>query len=82
MAITINPISPVAFSVFGIDIRWYAMAYIAGFVLGYLLIKKMLASPKSPVAMNKKQLDDLKKTQTTTPENPASDRRVTVQSFG
>ncbi len=59
MAITINPISPVAFSVFGIDIRWYAMAYIAGFVLGYLLIKKMLASPKSPVAMNKKQLDDL-----------------------
>jgi len=29
-----------------------------------------------------KQLDDLKKTQTTTPENPASDRRVTVQSFG
>ena len=59
MAITINPISPVAFSVFGLDVRWYALAYIAGFVLGYLLLRKMLGSPRSPVAINKKQLDDL-----------------------
>ena len=59
MAITINPISPVAFSVLGLDVRWYALAYIAGFVLGYWLLKKMLMSQKSPVLMNKKQLDDL-----------------------
>ncbi len=59
MAITINPISPVAFSIAGLDVRWYALAYIAGFVLGYWLIKKMMLSPKSPVRLDKKQLDDL-----------------------
>ncbi len=59
MAITINPISPVAFSLFGLDVRWYALAYIAGFMLGYWLLKKMMHSPKAPVVMNKKQLDDL-----------------------
>ena len=59
MAITISPISPVAFSVMGLDVRWYALAYIAGFVIGYLIFRKMLASPKTPVVMDKKQLDDL-----------------------
>lgn len=59
MAITINPISPVAFSLLGLDVRWYALAYIAGLVLGYWLFKKMMKSPKSPVQMDKKQLDDL-----------------------
>lgn len=59
MAITINPISPVAFSIFGMPVRWYALAYIAGFTLGYLLLRKMLQSKSSPVAMDKKQLDDL-----------------------
>lgn len=59
MAIVINPISPVAVSVFGMDIRWYALAYVAGFVLGYLLLRKMLASNKAPIALSKKQLDDL-----------------------
>ncbi|MBR4475410.1 MAG: prolipoprotein diacylglyceryl transferase [Alphaproteobacteria bacterium] len=59
MAITIDPISPVAFSLAGLSVRWYALAYIAGFVLGYLLYRRMLKSPKSLVAMNQKQLDDL-----------------------
>ena len=59
MAITIDPISPVAFNIAGLSVRWYAIAYIAGFVLGYLLFRKMLKSPKSPVVMNQKQLDDL-----------------------
>ena len=58
MAITIDPISPVAFSIFGLDIRWYALAYIAGFVIGYFVFRKMLASKKSPIVMDKKQLDD------------------------
>ena len=43
----------------GFDIRWYALAYIAGFIIGYLIYRQMLASKKSPVAMDKKQLDDL-----------------------
>ena len=59
MAITIDPISPVAFSVIGVPVRWYAIAYIAGFVIGYWLFRKMLASGKSPISMDKKQLDDL-----------------------
>ena len=59
MAITIDPISPVAFSLVGLDVRWYALAYIAGFVLGYWLYRKMLNSPGSPVKMDRKQLDDL-----------------------
>ena len=59
MAIIINPISPVAFSIAGVPVRWYALAYIAGFVIGYWLLKKMMQSPKSPVQLNKKQMDDL-----------------------
>ena len=59
MAITINPISPVAFSVLGLNVRWYALAYVAGFVIGYWWLKKMMLSPKSPVQLNKKQMDDL-----------------------
>ena len=35
MAIVIDPINPVAFSVFGLPIRWYALAYIGGFVTGF-----------------------------------------------
>lgn len=59
MAITINPISPVAFSILGLDVRWYALAYIVGFVFGYWLFRKMLASGKSPIMLDKKQVDDL-----------------------
>lgn len=59
MAIIINPISPVAFSVLGLDVRWYALAYIVGFVFGYWLFRKMLASGKSPIMLDKKQVDDL-----------------------
>jgi len=59
VAIIINPISPVAFSLFGLNVRWYALAYIAGFLFGYWLFRKMLQSGKSPINMNKKQLDDL-----------------------
>lgn len=59
MAIAIDPISPVAFSFFGLDVRWYAIAYIAGFMAGYWLLKKMMKSPKCPVCLDKKQMDDL-----------------------
>ena len=59
MAIIIDPISPVAFSVFGMPIRWYALAYVIGFLFGYWLFRKMLAAKNSPVILNKRQLDDL-----------------------
>lgn len=59
MAIIVNPISPVAFSVFGVDIRWYALAYIAGFIAGYYLFRYLMRRPDSQISLDKKQLDDL-----------------------
>lgn len=59
MAIVIEPISPVAFSIFGLDIRWYALAYIAAFVIGYLFIRFMTKSDKAELVLSKKQVDDL-----------------------
>ncbi len=58
MAIIINPISPVAFSVFGLDVRWYALAYIAGFVGGYYLFRHLMRRG-APMQLDKRQLDDL-----------------------
>ena len=59
MAITINPISPVAFSIFGLDIRWYALAYVAAFVIGYFLLRHFTRQSDSQIRLDKKQLDDL-----------------------
>lgn len=59
MSITINPISPVAFSVLGLDIRWYALAYIAAFVVGYWLVRRLTSSRTSVVSLTKQELDDL-----------------------
>ena len=59
MAITIPAISPVAFSVFGLDIRWYALAYIAGFIFGYWLFKSLTKKSDSVVKISKQQIDDL-----------------------
>lgn len=59
MAIVINPISPVAFSVFGLDIRWYALAYVAAFVIGYFMLRHFTCVKDSQIRLNKKQLDDL-----------------------
>ena len=58
MAIILNPIDPVAFSVFGLPIRWYALAYIAGFVIGYYLFKYLTRRDDSEIYFSKKQLDD------------------------
>ena len=58
MAIVVNPISPVAFSVFGLDVRWYALAYIAAFVVGYFMLRAFVRSRDSQITLNKKQLDE------------------------
>jgi len=50
MAIMLEPISPIAFSILGFQIRWYALAYIAGFVFGFWMLKKLVgANENSPV---------------------------------
>lgn len=59
MAIILEPISPVAFSFFGLNVRWYALAYIAAFVIGYYLVRYMMRRGDSEIKLNKKQLDDL-----------------------
>ena len=58
MAIIINPINPVAFSVFGLPIRWYALAYVAAFVIGYYFVKHFTGKKDSVIQLSKKQLDD------------------------
>jgi phosphatidylglycerol:prolipoprotein diacylglycerol transferase len=58
MAIIINPISPVAFSIFGMPVRWYALAYIAGFVFGFWLFKYLVMRDDSQIKLNKNQMDD------------------------
>lgn len=59
MAIVINPINPVAFSVFGLPIRWYALAYIAGFIIGFFIFKHLTKNKDSAICFSKKQLDDI-----------------------
>lgn len=59
MAIVIEPFSPVAFSVFGLDVRWYALAYVAAFVVGYVMLRHFVRRPDNQITLDKKQLDDL-----------------------
>ena len=48
---TFPDISPVAVSIFGFEIRWYALAYIFGFVFGFEWIKRQLkATPEMRVS--------------------------------
>jgi phosphatidylglycerol:prolipoprotein diacylglycerol transferase len=56
--ILIRPISPVAIDLFGIQIRWYAIAYILAFVAGFWMVKKLAAGGRSP-AGGGKYYDDL-----------------------
>lgn len=58
MAIILNPISPVAFSVFGVPVRWYALAYIAGFLIGFYLLKYLVKRDDAQIKLSPKQFDD------------------------
>lgn len=59
MAIIVTPISPVAFSVMGLGIRWYALAYVAAFVAGFFLFKYLMRRPDSGLNLDNRKLDDL-----------------------
>lgn len=59
MALILEPISPIAFSVFGFGVRWYALAYIAAFVLGYLLFKRLISKSDSVLSLTSRELDNL-----------------------
>ncbi|MDR2268578.1 MAG: prolipoprotein diacylglyceryl transferase [Rickettsiales bacterium] len=53
--ILIKPISPVAIDLFGLQIRWYAIAYILAFLIGLWMIKKLAREHSG----DKKYWDDL-----------------------
>jgi phosphatidylglycerol:prolipoprotein diacylglycerol transferase len=56
LAIPFPAIGPNALELGPIAIRWYALAYIAGIVLGWLLGRRLCALP--PVAASREQVDD------------------------
>ena len=58
MAIIVEPINPVAFSVFGLPIRWYALAYIGAFIIGFFMMKYLTSRKDSEITLSKKQMDD------------------------
>ena len=51
-------ISPIAFSILGFPIRWYALAYIIGFILAFYYIKYILRNSTNN-KLSYIQLDDL-----------------------
>ncbi|MDR1071856.1 MAG: prolipoprotein diacylglyceryl transferase [Rickettsiales bacterium] len=53
--ILIQPVSPVAIDLFGLQVRWYAIAYIAAFAVGLWLVKRL----DGPARRGKKYYDDL-----------------------
>ena len=48
----IHNLDPVAFSVFGFDIRWYGIAYVLGFIAGYLILHQLAVWGKSVLKPN------------------------------
>ena len=68
MHLTLPDINPVIFQFGFVSIRWYALAYVAGIVLGWLYIGKLLRNeplwtprpaPQSSAPLSTDQLDDL-----------------------
>lgn len=59
MAIVVNPISPVAFSIFGLPVRWYALAYITAFFFGFYFMKDLTSRKDAEIQLSSKQMDDM-----------------------
>lgn len=58
MIVNFPDIHPVAFSVFGLDIRWYALAYLTGFLLGWQYIIYLTKKFALNVVFTKEIIDD------------------------
>ena len=50
-------LSPVLLSIGPFDLRWYSLAYLAGIIVGYLYLLKMLKQPGAP--LGRRHADDL-----------------------
>jgi phosphatidylglycerol:prolipoprotein diacylglycerol transferase len=46
LAIPFPNFDPVAFSIGPVDVRWYGLSYMAGLLLGWLYIRRLLATPR------------------------------------
>src|SRR3546814_13487492 len=49
--------SDISCSVFGLPIRWYALAYLAGIFVGYWYLLRLIAQPGAPMA--RRHADDM-----------------------
>ncbi|MGK0185117.1 MAG: phosphatidylglycerol:prolipoprotein diacylglycerol transferase [Verrucomicrobiales bacterium] len=43
----IHNLDPIAFSVFGLSIRWYGIAYVLGFIAGYIILQQLAQRGRS-----------------------------------
>ncbi|MEM9029882.1 MAG: prolipoprotein diacylglyceryl transferase [Pseudomonadota bacterium] len=63
LALPFPNIDPIAFSIGPIDVRWYGLAYMAGLLLGWLYIRRLLSTPKlwpgNVAPFSTQQADDL-----------------------
>ena len=50
-------ISPVIFSIGPVDVRWYSMAYLAGIVIGWILISRNVK--RNNLGLSKENIEDL-----------------------
>src|SRR5256885_16411317 len=50
-------LSPVALHLGPFDLRWYSLAYLAGIIIGYWYLLKLIAKPGAPMA--RRHADDL-----------------------
>ena len=58
MIIEYPTIDPVAISIFGLAIRWYALAYLAGFIGGWYYVRHLTQSWHLSVVFTKDIIDD------------------------
>ena len=57
IAFTDLHLSPILFSIGPFDLRWYSLAYLAGILVGYWYLLKLLKQPGAPLA--RRHADDL-----------------------
>ena len=50
-------LSPILFSIGPFDLRWYSLAYLAGIIIGYLYLLKLLKQPGAP--LGRRHAEDL-----------------------
>lgn len=61
MAIQFPPVDTVAFSLGPVSVRWYGLAYMAGLILGWLYMRRLVSTPslwRGEPPLTREQADD------------------------